>query len=213
MSMHRWLAAAALTSAVMVSPVRAQDQFGIISYNYSVPTNDAKAFTDNDSWLGFYLDFRRYLNPDHTLSVGTTFGWTELYWKTNNPINFTFQQNGAGTIQSTQYRDLNIFPFMVGGDYYFHMSSESNLKPFIGASLGVYYIHQTFDIGTVTFNTDNWIFGWAPELGVLIGLSNGGQIALYARYNWPVNAGSFLPTDDNKSMRFLSIGVGLGFAH
>ena len=202
---------AAVVLAAGPSVLAAQQQFVGVSYMWSLPTGDAKSFTNNDSWLGFDINAHRFINPDRTIAVGSIIGWNELYWKTSETIDFTFAQHGAGSVQSLQYRDFNIYPFLVGADYYFHLHGKPALQPYVGAYLGVYYIRQTFDISTVEFTTFNWIFGWAPEAGIRLLQRSGGSVYLFARYHWPVNAGQFLPNNIAQSIRYLSIGVGFGF--
>jgi hypothetical protein len=209
---------AACAALAATSPLAAQEQFGSLSYMWSLPTADTKSFTNNNSWLGFALDVHKFVNPDQTIAASALIGWNEFYWNTSQAINFTFHttgssvQNGVGTVQGLQYRDYNVFPFLVGADYYAHLHG-SNLQPFAGAYLGLYYIHQTFDISTVEYTTNNWIFGFAPEVGVRFFMKQGEAVSLYARYNWPVSAGSFLPTSESRTIQYFSIGIGLGFGH
>jgi hypothetical protein len=210
MTRHRSALIGAALTAVLAPPLLAQQQFGSLSYMWSLPTADTKSFTDNNSWLGFSLEYHRFINPEQTIAASFLFGWNEFYWQTSRPINFAFGGSGAGTVQSLQYRDYNVFPFLVGGHYYASLHGSS-LQPFVGLYLGLYYIRQTFDISTVEFTTNNWIFGFTPEVGVRFFMKQGEAVSLFARYNWPVNAGSFVPANDARSIQFFSIGLGFGF--
>jgi hypothetical protein len=71
----------------------------------------------------------------------------------------------------------------------------------------VYYFHQTIDIGTISVDNDNWIFGVAPEIGVLLPMRGTSGTALHVRYNYPISAGSFL-SGDARSFQYLSVGLG-----
>jgi hypothetical protein len=71
----------------------------------------------------------------------------------------------------------------------------------------VYYLHQTLDVGTITTDVDNWIFGIAPEAGLLLPVRGNVGTTLHVRYNYPISSGSFL-SGDAQSFQYLSIGLG-----
>jgi hypothetical protein len=216
MTMRRSIAVGAALAAMIAAtpsarPLQAQQSFGSFSYTWSMPTVATNKFIDNNSWVGFAFDFRKFVNYNNTLAVGGVLAWNEFYWNTSNPLGFTCGSNCAGNVQGTQYRSFNMFPLLVGATYYAASHSGNGVRPFIGLDLGVYYMYQTFTVSASTLNTSNWIFGLAPQAGLRFSLQNGGTVSLYARYNWPVNACCFLPNQASGSYQWLSIGIALGY--
>ena len=185
----------------------AQQYLGSLTYNLGIPTGDTQDFTDNESWLGLTFEGQWLVRPN--VSAGFLLGWNEFYHRTDTTLPL---ENGA--ISGGQYRHLNIFPILVGGKYYINGGATVGAKvaPYAGLSAGTYYVRQLFDIGTVEFTDTGWLFGVAPEVGVLfpLGVGSGSVAVLNARYNLPFSSGSFLG-DESQSFQYWTISVGVGF--
>ncbi|HEX3158843.1 MAG TPA: hypothetical protein VHQ45_10030 [Gemmatimonadaceae bacterium] len=183
----------------------AQQYLGSLTYNLGIPTGDTQDFTDNESWLGFTFEGQWLVRPN--VSAGLLLGWNEFYHRTDTTLPL---ENGA--ISGGQYRHLNIFPMLVGGKYYINggASIGTTIAPYVGVSAGTYYVRQLFDIGTVEFTDTGWLFGVAPELGILVPVRAGSVAVLNARYNLPFSSGSFLG-DESQSFQYWTISVGVGF--
>lgn len=195
----RFFALVAAVLAAAARPATAQKVIGW-SYDWSMPMGDLKDFTDNDSWLGFGLDLRTFTNE--RVSVGLQVGYYEFYHNTTDLITLP-----AGAISGDQYRNVIAVPIMLGVAVHGGNAGGGGARPYIGVNAGVYYFHQTLDVGTVTTDGDNWIFGIAPEAGVRLPVRSSVGTVLHVRYNYPISSGTFL-SGDKRSFQYLSVGIG-----
>ena len=196
----------ALGAAWPVERAAAQEYLGGLSYSFAMPTGDTREFTDNESWLGLNFEGQWFVRPN--ASAGILFGWNEFHERTDEAIELN-----NGTISGGQYRHLNVFPMLVTGRYYLNNSATAigtTVAPYVGASTGMYYVRQLFDLGTTEFTEDGWLFGLSPELGVLIPLRSGSIGMLSARYNYPFNGSDFLG-DQAQSFQYWTINLGVSY--
>jgi len=194
----RFLPLAAVLLAASARPAVAQKVIGW-SYDWSMPMGDLKDYTDNDSWLGFGLDLRTFTNE--RVSVGLQVGYYEFYNNTTDLITLP-----SGAISGEQYRNVIAVPIMLGVAVH-GGHSGSGARPYIGVNAGVYYFHQRLDIGTITTDTDNWVFGVAPEAGIRLPVRSNVGTVLHVRYNYPISGGTFL-NGEARSFQYLSVGIG-----
>ena len=172
------------------------------SYEWSMPMGDLKDYIDNDSWLGFNLEGRWFLSDN--LAFGAQVGYHEFYVNTVGTINLP-----QGAISGDQYRHLFSVPFLAG--LFLYGGSAGETRPYLGVTVGAYYFDQDFDIGAFTLEDTEWLFGAAPEVGILIGRGPG-AVGLHARYHYPMSGGNFL-TGDARSFQYLSVGLSMHYRH
>lgn len=200
-------AGAAVGAALPIERAAAQEYLSSLNYSIGLPSGDTKDFTDNESWLGLTFEGQWFVRPN--ASAGILFGWNEFY-KQEQDAQFTFDN---GTITGRQYRHLNIFPMLVTGKYYLsgeHESIGSTMSPFVGLSTGAYYVRQLFDLGSSEVTSDNWLFGVAPEVGVLLPLRGGTLASLNVRYHYPFSSGDWLG-GEARSWQYWTFGVGVAY--
>ena len=195
----RFLALAAGLLATATRPAVAQGVIGW-SYDWSLPMGDLKDYVDNDSWLGFMLEGRQFRGEK--VSVGAQVGYYEFYTNTTDLITLP-----SGAISGSQYRNVIAVPLMLSVFAHGGHSGTGSARPYIGVNLGAYYLHQTIDIGVYTIDNDNWLFGVAPEIGILLPVRGTTGTTLHVRYNYPVSGGSFL-SGDARSFQYVSVGLG-----
>ena len=189
---------AALGTAA-AAPARAQ-VLGGLTYTWANPAGDlSDKFIGNDSWLGVSVEGRRFINPNVT--VGVSLGYTAFYESTTEPIFFP-----GGTVSGEQYRSMNVFPLLVTGHLY--SKAGGRIQTYIGLGLGVYYMKQLMDVGSGTVTTNNWIMGFAPELGFILNKGSEKEIAIFGKYNYPANAGKYIGGESG-SYQYLSVGLSL----
>ena len=153
-----------------------------ISYNMGVPTNDLKDFTGNTSYRGFGIQGRWFLKTG--FSVGLAWEWQVFDFDTQEPLTTTANL-GSITIGGQQYRYVNAFPFLATAHLY--LGHPGSTRLFVGAGAGVYYMMERFEVGILALEDNQWLFGGAPEAGVLapVGDIYGHQnILLSAKYNY-----------------------------
>ena len=197
----RRLALAAALVAGLPTLAAAQGGHPLVgmTYSWSLPMGDTKAFTDNDSWIGFAFESKWYASDN--AAWGIYLGWNEFYHRTEETIDFK-----GGTIFGTQYRDYNVFPMLLTGTLYTgELDAPKRLYFSLGA--GAYYTHQTFDLGLSTVSENVWQFGVSPEIGLQMNTFRGSTVQLSARYHYTTESDTYLQKDP-QSQQYLSVGLG-----
>lgn len=193
---------------VFSGEAKAQDWWWGITYQMSttsslpVNSNSDFNFIEDFSFRGLGMDARYLPERDAKYSFGFNMGWNVL----NEKNDFGTERNTISLpnadVTGTQLRFLNSVPLMANAAYYF--GDRGGIRPYVGLNAGTYYIERRVDIGVSAVVDDNWHFGWAPEVGVVVPLGRP-DVALLAmiRYNWAFSAGG---TGDQKFWGF-NIGI------
>ena len=193
---------------VFSGEAKAQDWWWGITYEMSatssLPTNSDSDvnFIEDYSFRGLGIEARYVPSRDANYSFGFNVGWNVL----NEKNEFGTERNTISLpnadITGTQLRYFNTVPLLANASYYF--GSRGGIRPSVGVNAGTYYIERRVDIGVVGIVEDNWHFGWAPEVGLVVPLGTP-EIALLTtiRYNWAFSAGG---TGDQKFWGF-NIGI------
>jgi outer membrane protein W len=193
---------------VFSGEAKAQDWWWGITYEMSatssLPTNSDSDvnFIEDYSFRGLGIEARYVPSRDANYSFGFNVGWNVL----NEKNEFGTERNtislANADITGTQLRYFNTVPLLANASYYF--GSRGGIRPYVGVNAGTYYIERRVDIGVVGIVEDNWHFGWAPEVGLVVPLGRP-EIALLTtiRYNWAFSAGG---TGDQKFWGF-NIGI------
>ena len=178
----------------------AQQWSTALSYQISMPSGDTKEFTDKTSFRGVGLDFRKKIAS--TTTVGLFFGWNVFYERTTETIEL--ETNFPGALTGTQDRYLNSFPIMLTLQHAFGKSRS--LRPYVGLNLGGFYMVQKLGIGLSQFQNDQWQWGGAPELGVIIPVEIDTDIIINVKYNYAFTGESAVGADVNYSYWMIGIG-------
>lgn len=193
---------------VFSGEAKAQDWWWGITYEMSatssLPTNSDSDvnFIEDYSFRGLGIEARYVPSRDANYSFGFNVGWNVL----NERNEFGTERNtislANADITGTQLRYFNTVPLLANASYYF--GSRGGIRPYVGVNAGTYYIERRVDIGVVSVVEDNWHFGWAPEVGLVVPLGRP-EIALLTtiRYNWAFSAAG---TGDQKFWGF-NIGI------
>jgi outer membrane protein W len=193
---------------VFSGEAQAQDWWWGITYNMSatssLPTNSDSDvnFIEDYSFRGLGIEARYVPSRDANYSFGFNVGWNVL----NEKNDFGTERNTISLpdadITGTQLRYFNTVPLLANASYYF--GDRGGIRPYVGVNAGTYYIERRVDIGVSAVVGDNWHFGWAPEVGLVVPLGRP-EVALLTtiRYNWAFSAGG---TGDQKFWGF-NIGI------
>jgi hypothetical protein len=148
---------------VLCGNMYAQGYPGIAGINYStgLTTSDTKNFISEFSWRGFGLEYKKFLNRN--LTAGFFTGWN-IFDEMHKRETIELAQ---GAVTGTQIRYFNAFPIMATFEYYMG-HKKSSVRPYIGLAVGTYYIIQRLELGVYLLEEDNWHFGLAPVIGILI---------------------------------------------
>ena len=170
-----------------------------VSYQFSIPIGETFNYTAPVSWRGIGLDVASFVRPD--LAVGLAFGWNVFFDNTTSTIHFQ-----GVDITGNQDRTLNVWPVLVNARWFPRISSNRDIKPYIGANIGGYIIERYLGLGLNAFQQTNFHFGLAPEIGVFFEQPFG-AIFLNARYNMAFAAGGV------PFQQFLGFNLGYAWEH
>jgi hypothetical protein len=181
---------AVLALVVLRTPVRAQDWFGMATWNISFPTEDTKKFVDEESFRGFGLEFRKEFRPATT--IGIMGSWEVFHERVDE--SFTI---GSATVTGSQDRYINSFPIMLGLHRYF--GEAGGRQPYIGLNGGGFVVIQTLRLGIAEWETDTWEWGVMPEAGFIIPIDRGSAFVVNARYSLALTGEDLNDNDWNLS--------------
>jgi len=177
-----------------------------LSYDWSTPMGDTKNFVNNDSWLGFTLDVRKFGGPDNRGAAGLTIGYYEFYNMdaAANTVNF-----GNTAVTGQQYHHVFSIPMMLNVTGYAGRSSGA--RPYFGLNAGATYVKQTVDVGIYTLTGDALVVSAMPEIGLMLPSMGRTAMNIHVRYHIPFGSSNlYAQGTSGASMQYLSFGVGFG---
>jgi len=193
---------------LLSSATFAQEFISDFTWNFAFPIGNTKDYISDNSFRGFAIEGRRFM--DKNLSVGLFFGWNIFDKRVGDPINIDGEGYG-GTVSGTQIRYINSFPLMVNAHYYF--GKRKDLRFYLGAGAGVYYILQRLDLGVWIIQNDNWHLGLAPEAGILVPLGdNQSHILVNVKYNYAFDSGTGIGGNEDNYHSYWGINFGFAFS-
>jgi len=173
----------------------AQDDLTAFSWVMGYPVLDTRDFISNESFRGFCIEGRKFFGPN--VSAGASASWHVFDQQTSEPMTVD-----NITVSGKQYRYINSFPLFLNAHY--HTGSPRGTRLYLGANIGAQYVKQRLDIGLTSFNEDNWHFGMAPELGMLLPFGHA-HILVSGKFHWAIAGGD---TDQS----YFSLGVGFAYS-
>ncbi|QZT37490.1 outer membrane beta-barrel protein [Halosquirtibacter xylanolyticus] len=172
----------------------------IVNYNMGFATGEIQDFTQTNSFRGTSIEYRTFVS--NKLSVGFSGDFQNFYdakgketmeYKdivlTGNAYNWVYTSSLMGTFH-----------------YYLKNPSTSKLVPYIGIGAGGVYTSYEKTLGGVDFQADNWQFGIAPEIGIMLKLNSHLFFNGSARYNYTIE------NNNMASQEYWSIKTGFAFA-
>ena len=178
--------------------VQAQEFYWAFQYGMSAPTSDLKTFTPGTHFRNVAIDGRYVLNPNTT--VGFTVGWSVM-----NTITTEVSSVGGADIGGTQFRYINSFPVMASIHRY--LGAPRGTRPYIGLSAGPQAIERRVEVGLYQINDNNWHFGFAPEIGVILPFDRYMKGMVNVKYNHALAAGEF-----GQSYQYFTFNIGIAWA-
>ena len=182
--------------------VFAQKWYGIVNYQMATPLGDTKEYTNEFSFRGWGLEFRKTVSPGVT--AGIAFGWNVFYERTNELIRLGGDTDGA--IYGLQDRYINALSFMLNSHKYF---GNRDGGFFAGINAGGAYMLQRLAIGIYEFDNNQWQWGAAPEVGFRFLLKGNSVLILNAKYYYYFNGELANGLDVNH--QFISFGIGFAW--
>ena len=193
MKMIKKIAPVLALMAVLAIPserAEAQENFFGASWMTGLPSGDMADYTESFSWRGMSLDYRRL--QTRNVSWGFSGSWQVFNDKVYTTETGSIQLGEEaveipGALSGTQFRYINVFPFMATAQYTFGMRNRT--RPYLGIGAGGLYSERRTEIGTIALQSTNWHFAAAPEVGLLIPLGLEAEMYVRAMYNWTSEAG------------------------
>ncbi len=193
--------------ALLSAPVHADEWMTGITYNISFPGSEIKDFTnESPSWRGLGFEVKKFVTP--AFSVGGSVDWTVFKEETVEQITVRREELN-GDITGKQFRYFNSVPVM--GTFHFHLGDEDSARAFVGAGVGVFWIEQRVEVGSIAFTQSNWHFGFVPEGGAIIPMGDAVNFLAKAKYYYAAKAGSSLQ-GDGLSYSYFGLNVGISWA-
>lgn len=158
-----------------------------LNYQISVPFGDIKDFTDKTSFRGMDLEYHQFLGQ--RFSIGGAIGWN-VYYQNKDNVTGDFKFSGSDNLYSItgdQFRYINTVPIMAIGRYYFD-DDNSAVRPYVGLGLGTSWTEKRLEVGQFSSTISRWQFAMAPEIGILIPVSDQFGFNVGARYNYATKA-------------------------
>ncbi|MGI9627920.1 MAG: hypothetical protein ACR2QM_13875 [Longimicrobiales bacterium] len=156
--------------------------------------SDTKDFASELSFRNAGLE-TRYMASEG-LSFGVSFSWSVFHEQIEG------QEDLAQlpvTITGTQFRTVNTLPLLVTAHKYFGAAPQQT-RPYVGVGLGTAWTQRRLDIGVLSADNASWGFAAVPEVGLLIPLSAGLDLAVHGKYLW---------TSSDPGAQTVSFGIGL----
>jgi len=170
----------------------------LATWQVSVPVDDTKLFTDEVSFRGAGMDFRKTLTGGTIASV--SMAWNVFHERTE----LETLQLEFGAVSGSQDRYINSFPIMLGLHQY--IGNRRKTRVHFGVNAGGYLLIQTFRIGITEIEEDAWEWGVAPEVGVTIPMTTGAWLEVNGRYHWSPTPKNLAGEDF--SMTYYQLNVG-----
>jgi hypothetical protein len=189
------LLAAALAAAA--PPAHAQKMIGDIAYSVSVPTGEARDFSEGPGWMGVVMDWRSEV--DTRLTLGLSAGWNRI----------RSDVTGSADPALDGERTLDVVPLLINIHTY-TTTRRGAISVYFGLGAGAYYVHQGITGTSGELKESSWHFGGAPEIGVFAPL---GSLGIFGnvKYHYVFPAGTSLMGADNRYSYF-AIGIGLAWS-
>ncbi|MDQ4139764.1 MAG: outer membrane beta-barrel protein, partial [Bacteroidota bacterium] len=135
----------------------AQRGYGTLTYSIALPMGKTSDFIENTSFRGVGLDYNYFLISN--FSLGASVGWNVF----NQEIGRVTETYGDITYTGQRFNYFNAVPIIALPRYYFIPLNEGSFSLYGGVGLGAIFARQTFDLGGLRSETDEWQFAIGPE--------------------------------------------------
>jgi len=187
------------------APGGAGSFYGSVVYQLGIPVGNTFDYISDVEWRGLGVDLQWMLKP--TISVGLALGWNVFYENINATIDYVPGNRTPGfAISGNQDRSFNFFPLLA--DVRFLPRLKNGVRPFLGLGIGGYVATQSLGIGLHTYTQTAFLFGLAPEVGIIVPVEGGAAVQFSVRYNMAFPGGGI----DFQQWVGLSLGIAWGSA-
>ena len=185
-----------------------------LNYNVSFPNSTMKQYVDQTSYAGVNFEYGQYISNGN-YSVGVSFGWdlfSEKYYGVTDINLPTEYGNLNGAISGNQIKNINVFPMLVNGTYYFK-PNEHTIVPFVSFGTGFYFINQRYQAGVFELENKKWHFGISTEAGLIYKIQDRFGLNTSAKLNYAFDSGESISGKDDNSFSFWTINFGITYLY
>ncbi|MFO7754738.1 MAG: hypothetical protein R6V34_02025 [Bacteroidales bacterium] len=162
-------------SAISSQSSTAQNHM-LLSYDLAIPAGNTKEYISTSSARGGTLEIAHLLSDE--ISLGLRIGLQAFYEIRDKDL---YTEDNI-SIYGKQVRYINSFPVMVSAKY--KLTTDRRTIPYAGLALGAYFFEMRTDMGLYNITNDNmWSYGFQPEAGLLIGISDNLRLNMSTKYN------------------------------
>lgn len=156
--------------------LKSQTDVWKINWDMNAPVGQSADFINKFALRGLSVEASWFLNDNFAL--GGTAGWGLFYEKTEKIT----EVHGEGnvTVTGRQQKYLNFTPLLFNGEYYFGNSGK--VRPYVGVGVGAIWAENVKNVGLYQLYDKNWMFGLAPQVGVIIPVVNNFNFHVKAKY-------------------------------
>ncbi len=190
-----------LFSLALLLPIFSFSQgsyFGM-SYQVSLPVGNTADYISTVSGRGFGIDYKGFVTPE--VAIGGMIGWNVFYEAIDAELYDI--PSGNGSAYGQQWRYINSFPFLLTADYF--LGDYGDKRFFAGLGLGAYRVYQRLDMGIYTYEPREWMFGLAPQVGVLVPMNRDAYFHTTLRFNYGFESG------DIDALSYLTLAAGFAW--
>lgn len=170
-----------IIAAILISSASYSQAIYSANYTMSFGVGETAEYIKSASFRGFTFEGRAFVSDN--LTVGGLFTWSTFYEKLGGATYI----NDTRTVTGTQYRYINAYPLLAQAHYYLS-NDKYGPRVYMGGGLGAYKIVQRTNVGVWTQEDNNWHFGLAPEVGVLLPISMDTQVNISFKYHYAFKA-------------------------
>ncbi|WP_018344777.1 OmpW family outer membrane protein [Cytophaga aurantiaca] len=150
------------------------------------------------SFRGASFEYKKFTSDQ--VALGFDFNWNVLYEKKS----YDTYTIGTASLSGTQYRSLNVLPFMATVDYFF-ADNDHVIQPFVGLGVGAVYSIENVDMGLYRYNTKDWHTGFKPQIGLWYYLNETTKLSVSSEFLYAFK------TSSTAKRELLTFNIGFAF--
>lgn len=186
-------------SAVTQSFGQIGENYITLHYSTGVGMGSTNDLVSKMSFRGASFEYKKFVSSD-VVALGFDFNWNVLYEKKS----YDTYTIGTASLSGTQYRSINILPFMATVDYFF-ADQDHIVQPFVGLGLGPVHTMENVDMGLYRYNNKEWHMGIKPQVGIWYSLNEATKLSLSSEFLYAFK------TSDTAKREMLTFNIGFAF--
>lgn len=182
----------------MQSVAQIGENYITLHYSTGVGLGSTNDFISKMSFRGASFEYKKFVSDP--VAVGFDFNWNVLHEKKEHDT----YTKGTVSLTGSQFRSLNVLPFMATADYFF-ADEDHIVRPFAGLGLGPVHTIENVDMGLYRSTNKEWHFGFKPQVGLWYYLNETTKLSVSSEFLYAFK------TADTAKRQMLSFNIGFAF--